>query len=259
MLPRVVVTRPAHQAGGLVRAFEAAGLTTALLPLLEVTAPHDPAPLDAAVVELDRFDAVVFTSANAVAPFVERRRAPLPDGLLVAVIGPATAKALQEAGLPVHREAERVEAEGLVELLGDELEGRRVLVPQAADARATLEDGLTAAGAEVTAVVAYDKRLPPGAWQRGRELFGDRPGESTLGWVTFTSPRIVRHFVELIDGLGGWARRRDDLQAVSIGPVTTRELQRQGVALVAEAETPGNEEMVRAVLHALHAERSPRP
>jgi len=259
VLPRVVVTRPTHQAQGLMRAFAAAGFETVLLPLLEVTAPQDPAPLDAAAAELDRFDAVVFTSANAVAPFVERLRTPLPEDLLVAVIGPATAKAVRKAGLPLHREAERAEAEGLVELLGGELQGRRVLVPQAADARATLEEGLTAAGAEVTAVVAYDKRLPPGAREQARELFGDRPGKSPLGWVTFTSPRIVRHFVELIDGLGGWARRCVELQAVAIGPVTTRELERQGVAVIAEAERPANEEMVRAVLRALHAQRAPKP
>jgi uroporphyrinogen-III synthase len=249
--PRVVVTRPARQASGLVRAFEDAGFPVALLPLLEVTGPEDPAPLDAAVTALDSFDAVVLTSANAVAPFAERLRAPLPEKLLVAVVGPATARAVREAGLPVHREAERAEAEGLVELLGEELRGRRVLFPRAADARPTLEEGLTQAGAEVTAVVAYDKRLPPEALARARELFGEESStagsDNALGWVTFTSPRIVRHFVELVEGLGGWEERRAELLAVSIGPVTTRELERFGVGAVAEAERPGDRAMVRAV------------
>jgi len=249
--PRVVVTRPTHQASGLVRAFESAGFPVALLPLLEVTGPEDPAPLEAAVASLDTFDAVVFTSANAVAPLTERLREPLPEKLLVAVVGPATARAARDAGFPVHREAERAEAEGLVELLGSELRGRRVLFPQAADARPTLEEGLSEAGAEVVAVVAYDKRLPPEAPARARELFGDEPcdpsSDTALGWVTFTSPRIARHFVELIERLGGWERRRAELRAVSIGPVTTRELERLGVSDVAEAESPGDREMVRAV------------
>jgi uroporphyrinogen-III synthase len=54
--------------------------------------------------------------------------------------------------------------------------------PQAADARPLLATGLAAAGAEAVVVVAYDKRLPDAA------LFAGTP----LGWVTFTSPRIVR-------------------------------------------------------------------
>lgn len=235
-----------------MRAFEEAGFPVALLPLLEVTGPDDPAPLDAAVAALDRFDLLVLTSANAVAPFAERLREPLPDRLLVAVVGPATARAVRGAGLPVHREAERAEAEGLVELLGPEIRGRRVLFPQAADARRTLEEGLAAAGAEVTAVVAYDKRLPPGAPEQARELFGETPSAGTddrsLGWVTFTSPRVVRHFIDLIEGLGGWETRRDELRAVSIGPVTTRELERFDISAVTEAESPGDRELVRAVL-----------
>ena len=244
----------------MVRAFEEAGFPVARLPLLEVTGPEDPEPLDAAVAGLATYDAVVLTSANAVAPFAERLRGPLPEELLIAVVGPATARAVREAGLPVHREAERAEAEGLVELVGHEMAGRRVLFPQAADARPTLEEGLTAAGAEVIPVVAYDKRLPPDASGQARELFGEAPcgGESdaALGWVTFTSPRIVRHFVELIEGLGGWEERRDELRAVSIGPVTTRELERLGVRTVAEAESPGDREMVRAVLQRLNPQEA---
>lgn len=249
--PRVVVTRPAHQAAGLAHAFEEAGFPVALLPLLEVTEPRDPAPLDAAVARIETFDLVVLTSANAVPPFTRRLRGSIPDGLRIAVVGPATARVAREAGLTVHYEAERAEAEGLVELLGSEVKGRRVLFPQAADARPTLEQGLTAAGAEVTSVTAYDKRLPPAVRGQARELFGDGPAgtgsDARLGVVTFTSPRIVRHLVHLLEGLGGWEARRDELLAVSIGPVTTRELERFGVGEVFEASRPGDREMVHAL------------
>ena len=42
-------------------------------------------------------------------------------------------------------------------------------------------------------------------------------------------------------------RRRDELRAVSIGPVTSAELRREGVDPAAEATRPGNEDMVAAV------------
>src|SRR3954469_11862576 len=103
-----------------------------------------------------------------------------------------------------------------------------------------------APGAGGVRSVAYDKRLPPDAPRRAAELFAAEP----LGWVTFTSPRIVRHFAGLF-GAGlfenDWERRRSELLAVSIGPVTSAELRRLGVEPAAEAERPGDEEMVAAV------------
>jgi uroporphyrinogen-III synthase len=66
--------------------------------------------------------------------------------------------------------------------------------------------------------------------------------------VTFTSPRIVRHFAELFGA--DWERRRGELRAASIGPVTSAELRRRGVEPAAEAARPGDEEMVAAVARA---------
>lgn len=255
--PRIVVTRPAHQAESLARAFADGGFPVVRLPLLTVTAPTDVAPLDDAVARLDAFDWLVLTSANAVPALTDRLRGPFPARLKVAVVGPATAAAVRAAGLPVDREARRSEAEGLAELLTDEVRDRRVLYPLAADARPTLAEGLRTAGAVVTAVTAYDKRLPPEALGQARGLFGetpDPPPEKRIGWVTFTSPRIVRHFVHLTENLGGWEARRDELHAVSIGPVTTRELERFGIGCIAQAESPGDEEMVRAVTAKVAAE-----
>jgi uroporphyrinogen-III synthase len=119
---------------------------------------------------------------------------------------------------------------------------RRVLLPLAADARATLVQGLTAAGAEAVAVVAYAKRLPEEAPSRARELFAERP----IGWATFTSGRVVRHFAELFRG--EWEKRRHELRAASIGPVTSAELRRHGVEPAAEAASPEAEELVAAVV-----------
>jgi uroporphyrinogen-III synthase len=240
---RVVITRAEHQSTGLAAAFARAGAAVELLPLLEIVPPADPAPLERAATELYRYDWVVFTSANAVEAFV-----PLAGALLasvrIAAVGPATSQALRDHGFEPDLTPEREEAAGLVESLAPEIKGRRVLLPQAADARPVLFEGLAAAGAEVTAVVAYDKRLPADAPRRAAELFAADP----LGWVTFTSPRTVRHFAALF-GMD-WEARRAGLRAVSIGPVTSAELRRWGVEPAAEAPRPGDEEMVSAVARA---------
>ncbi len=240
---RVVVTRAEHQAEGLIAAFERMGARVEMLALLEVIPPADPRALERAATELALYNWIVFTSSNAVEAFLPLTGGSFPPRLRVAVVGPATAEALRAWEIEPHLIARKADAESLAEDLAP-LVGRqrRVLLPQAADARPTLQEGLLAAGAEAVAVVAYDKRLPDAAFYRAGELFSTSP----LGWVTFTSPRVVQHFAELFGA--DWKRRRDELRAASIGPVTSAELRRQGVEPMAESTRPGYEGLVEAVM-----------
>lgn len=248
---RVVVTRAAHQAEGLAAAFAAAGARVETLPLLEVVPPADPRPVERAASELPLYDWLVFTSSNAVEAFLPATGGALPARLKVAAIGPATAAAARAHEVAVDLEAGRSDAEGLAGALAPHVgRRRRVLLPQAADARPALAEELIAAGAEVVTLTAYDKALPAAAPEQARRLFATEP----LGWVTFTSPRIVRHFVQLlgVQLLGeDWPARRGELRAASIGSVTSAELRRQGVEPAAEAARPGDQELVQAVIAAV--------
>jgi uroporphyrinogen III methyltransferase/synthase len=268
---RVVVTRSSRQAGGLAAAFVAAGARVETLPLLEVVPPADPAPLRRAASELASYDWLVFTSANAVAAFLSLAATPWPPRVQVAAVGSATAAALRAQGVAPQLVAAAAAAPGpgeqganagdintagaagLLELLALRLRsGEKVLLPQAADARPVLAPGLAAAGAETVAVVAYDKRLPAAAAARAAELFAAMP----LGWVTFTSPRIVRHFAALF--AEEWPRRRGELAAASIGGVTSAELRRHGVEPTAQAAHPADAALVEAVTKAVaHTTRLP--
>ncbi len=246
---RVVVTRARHQAAPTVEAFRATGAQVELLPLIEVVPPADPRPLDRALTHLEGYDWIVFTSANAVdqlaARLAERGRS-LPATPRLAVIGAATAQALRAQGREPGVAAADPRAEGLAAALGPRLApGASVLLPQAADARDTLEAALRRLGANCERVAAYAKRTPPESRARAGEIFGT----ARLGWVTFTSPSIARAFA----GLWGedWARRRRGLAAASIGPVTSDALLALGVEPAAEATSPGDEGMVEAVVAAV--------
>jgi len=240
---RVVVTRAANQSENLAVAFAAAGAQIELLPLLEVVPPADPRPLARAAAELPLYDWLVLTSANTIEALHPRTGGTLPPTLRLAVVGRATAEALRlRFGVEAELAGER-DAEHLLQSLSPYLEkNRRVLLPQAADARPTLAEGLAATGAEVTAVTAYDKRLPENASLRAAELFSS----TRIGWVTFTSGRIAEHFAALF-GVD-WESRRSELQAASIGRVTSTALRRLGVEPSAEAETPSDAALVAAVV-----------
>jgi len=270
---RVVVTRPAHQAEELCHAFAERGALVERLPLLEVTPPDDPEPLRRAVAALPRYRWIAFTSANAVTPVAELAEAAggWPGGLRVAAVGRATADALRARGAEPHLVADSGGEALAREMAASDpgLAGHPVLLPLAADARPELSAGLAAAGAEVEVVTAYGKGLPAGTLERAGELF---PPTSTLGWVTFTSPRIARSFASLMDqmvdggsadmeerGEGGWEHRRRSLLAASIGPTTSAALRGLGVEPAAEAATPGNRELAEAVTVAVADEGRHRP
>jgi uroporphyrinogen-III synthase len=246
---RVVVTRPAHQAAGLLAAFRAAGAQAEPLPLIEVAPPDDPAPLERAARDIAGYDWIAFASANAADALLARLPSGLPTGVHTAAVGPATAEALRRRGIEPALVADDRRAEGLAAELAPLLPpGARVLLPQPADARSVLAAELTRAGAVVDAVIAYAKRLPAAAPARARELFGEG---GPLGWVTFTSPSIAHAFAGLFPA--DWPARRASLRAASIGPVTSDALREIGVEPAAEAEKPGDDELVAAVVSAARA------
>ena len=78
MLPlqnrRILITRTRRQASDLAIQLKALGATTILIPTIEIVPPESYAELDAALTELEDFDWMLFTSANAVEVFAERLR-----------------------------------------------------------------------------------------------------------------------------------------------------------------------------------------
>lgn len=238
---RVVITRARHQAESWLAAFEGAGAAVECLPLIEIVAPEDLRPLRRAASQLAQFDWLVLTSTNAVDAFFAEVTLPIPPTVRLAVVGPKTAGAARKVGMEPSLIASRSDAEGLVDELNPLLSGNaKVLLPRADDGRRSLVEGLNAVTANLVTVDAYSKRLPTGAAEQARQLFTS----TSIGWVTFSSPRIVQHFVGLFGT--SWSRRGQEVRALSIGPVTTRELESQGITWIAEAARPSPEEMVSA-------------
>ena len=103
---RVIVTRPASQAGKWVADLRAAGLEALSLPLIEIAGPPEPQAVHAAWQRLAQFDALMFVSANAVQQFFALRPQAFDLAGLDAgsaprffVTGPGSRDALLQAGV----------------------------------------------------------------------------------------------------------------------------------------------------------------
>ena len=110
----VVVTASVGTFPGLVDALRALPVAVEELPLMTFAPPLDWAPVDAALAELGRFDAVAFTSprsARAFAEHLEARGAVMPAALALWAAGAGTAQALGDCLGPVRRPDENAVGE----------------------------------------------------------------------------------------------------------------------------------------------------
>ena len=157
---RIVVTRAREQAGEFSARLRALGADVIEFPTIAIRPPLDYAPLDDAIARLETYHWLVFTSANGVRAFLERLDASPFDlrrlRARLCAIGPATARALEALHLKVDLVPRQYVAESLIEAFaGEELAGRRVLLPRAAVARDLVPAELRRRGALVDVVEAY--------------------------------------------------------------------------------------------------------
>ena len=119
---------------------------------------------------------------------------------------------------------------------------KRVLLARAKVARDVIPEALTAAGALMTVVDAYQTALPDGA----RELLAEalRVGVDA---ATFTSSSSVRNLAEVARE-AGVAFPMPGVKAVSIGPVTSATLREFGWEPAGEAAAADLARLVDAVV-----------
>ena len=229
---RVLVTRAAGQSGEMLSALRELGAEAVVVPMIRLAPPEDLSDLDAALGRLARYDALLFTSANAVRFLTARAEeigcSTLEDAPPVACVGPVTAEAARRAGFSVVLVPEegRRDAGGLLEAVSKRWSprGRHFLLPQAEVARPVLAEGLQQGGASVDEVTVYRTLAAEVDADALRAQLRDRK----LDAITFTSPSTVEHFAALLDEESRKAAA--DCTVAAIGPVTADALRRLGLA-----------------------------
>ena len=241
---RVVVTRARAQSSELARRLASLGAEPVELPAIRIEPRIESDEVRRTVMEIGDYELICLTSANGVellcaAMVAQGRDARALAGATVAAIGPGTEAALRDVGVISDVVPERSIAESLVEALEPiPVEGKRVLVARAAEARDVLPDALRERGADVDVVALYD-------------TVAETPTETEVAaaadadFVTFTSSSTVRNFV---DSVGDRLPRK--AKVISIGPITSEAARAAGLVVHAEAERHDIEGLVEALLAA---------
>lgn len=239
----VVVTRATEQASTFVGRLRTLGAEViAVAAIAVVDPPDDGEALRMALAHLDRYRWLVVTSANGAERVVAAGLTPerlRTVGTRVAAIGPGTARVLAAKGLQPDLVPERFVAEGLLEVFPSPADpDDRVLLAQAAGARAVLAEGLAGAGWQLDRVVAYRTIHPEIDPAVAAEVVA-------ADAVTFTSASTVTGYVAGV-GLDPPPRA-----VVCIGPVTGDAARDAGLRVDVVAEPHTIDGMIDALVDLL--------
>lgn len=254
---RIVVTRPAAQ-----RAQLSSMLAERAAEPLEyaaiATVDGDTAALRSAARAASEFDVVAFSSANGVEYFFRALADQGLDGRAfgrakVACIGAATADTLKRFGIRADAIAHEAVGEGLVAavraLVGERIEGARVLVPRAARGRDVVVRALIDAGASVELVRAYDTRVDGS----GLSPLRDALESGAVDAITFASGSAVD---AVFDTLGADALQLlAPVTIATIGPVTSEAVRNRGGLVGCEASEASDRGIVDALERHFRAAR----
>jgi uroporphyrinogen-III synthase len=238
---RIVVTRSAEDCAEWADRLAAAGAEPVVYPCIRTEIVDTPALREALATAVAEAGWLVLTSRRGVEAFGGLFAGPLPARLRVAAVGPATA----EAARARLGRVDLVGSGGTAAALGAELAAMPahadgVIVAVAENAGGALEAALAQAGVmyrrfDVYRTVPAESREPKDALSA---LVADR--------VVYASPSAVAGFMNRV-------ALDTALEAIAIGPSTSRALRAAGLAVAAEARAPKLDAIIDAIVESLDA------
>lgn len=244
-----MVTRAYDQSSGFASILKSHGANTILFPTIRVVSPKSYRRLDQSIRNLNSYDWLIFTSVNGVEWFIARfkrifRNEKFPNRLKTCAIGPATAGAMIQLGLPVTKISKKYVAESILKEI-TKPKGKKILIPRASVAREVLPISLRNKGAQVDVVEAY-RTIPESTYLAS---FRNFVRKSRIDCITFTSSSTVQNFFSLLSNAEREKLKKNAaLQIASIGPITTRTLKDHRFPPDIVALKPTTKHLARAIV-----------
>ncbi|HZI30762.1 MAG TPA: uroporphyrinogen-III synthase, partial [Candidatus Binatia bacterium] len=234
---RVVVTRARTQAADFTQRLAELGAEVLEIPAIKTVPTTNKQDIVDALLELNAYDWLVFTSANGVTAFFElffKRFQDLRDlgGARIAAVGPATAAKLRELHLQVDLTPDEALGAKIAAAFAknESVENLKMCLLRAGEANPDLPQALEKLGAIVDDIAIYhtvaETEDSSGAGASLREHGAD--------WVTFTSGSTVEHFHARFD-LPKLLKKFPQIKLASIGPETSKAIRSLGFTPALEA------------------------
>lgn len=252
---RIVVTRRTEQAGSFAARLARLGADVMEVPTIKITEPLEKMAIVDALLEINSYDWLIFTSANGVTAFFEmffKRFQDLRDlgGARIAAVGPKTAAKLRELHLQVDLQPEEYVGKKIVAAFKkfQDIENVKMCLFRAEVANKDLPNALMEEGAIVDDIAIY----------RTVAETEDRTGAAArllaegADWVTFTSGSTVEHFHARFD-LPKLLKKFPQLKLASIGPETTKAIAALGLKPAFEAKEHTTDGLIAGLLKSAKA------
>ena len=221
---RIVVTRTREQASQLSSRLLELGAEVLEIPTIKIVPPTNVSDLKDALIGLNSYDWIVFTSPNGVTSFFDYFFKGFEDlrdigGVRIAAVGPATAAKLKELHLKVDLIPEDYVASSIGKAFAayESIENLKILLLRAEVANPELPGELEAMGAIVDDVACY-RTVPETGDLNGA---AERLLEAGADWITFTSSSTVENFHARFD-LSKLLEKFPAIKLASIGPETSK-------------------------------------
>ena len=246
---RIVITRGREQAGQLSSKLHDLGAQVLEIPTIRFEPPSARDTLVDALLELNSYDWLVFTSPNGVTKFFEyffRQFHDMRDigGARIAAVGPATAGKLKELHLQVDLMPEEAIGSKIAEAFEkfETIENLKICLLRAEVANPDLPKALEELGAIVDDVGCY-KTVPETEDVTGTAASLQQEGAD---WVLFTSASTVQNFHARFD-LPALQKQFPAMRLASIGPETSKALQLLSLKPAVEAREHTIDGLIAAV------------
>ena len=246
---RIVVTRAREQSPELKIRLTELGAEVLEIPCIKIVPPTQLATIADALLELNSYDWLVFTSPNGVTAFFEFFFKAFKDtrdigGVRIAAVGPGTATKLTELHLQVDLMPEEALAARIAGAFAkfESMDNLRVCLLRAEVANPELPQALEALGAIVDDIPCY-KTVAETEDVTGHAA---KLLEDGADWITFTSASTVEHFHYRFDLLS-LVKQFPHAKLASIGPETSKAIQAMGLEPAVEAKQHTIEGLISAL------------
>jgi len=244
---KIIITREKEQAAELVKSLQSYGAECLVFPTIKISPPDDWTECDKTLQDINKYDWIIFSSANGVRYFWNRAGEINSQVYKnkIAVVGKKTLRELESFGHKANLIPETFSAAGLIESFQKEnINGKRILNPTSEIARDELQIGLEKLGALVNCLTVYKNEC----YQNSSTDVINAFEQNEIDAVLFFSPSAFNCFTQILGPKVCDNIKHKKTVIAAIGSTTAEAVKQGGFNADIIPEKGIQESMVQALL-----------